>query len=228
METAIIALVLISIAALAVFIWAMGVRAERKRREALASLAAAMRFSFSAEDPGYIPEEYGHIECFQRGRNNEAKNILSGESDGCAFKIFDYSYVTGSGKSRTTRRMNVCIADVPQRFPEVLIRPEGLFDKMIALVGFEDIDFSGTMEAHEFSKRFFVNSKDEDFTRKLLTQSIREALMRNQDLTVHVVSRAIAFVKEYQIQTSEFADMLATARHFVSSIPREASDRYMP
>lgn len=133
---------------------------EKRRREAMARLASKLGYGFSARDGWGIPGRYGQIDLFRRGHSRRARNVINGERDGAAVKIFDYRYTTGSGKNKSTHSRNVMIVEMPeQRFPELFIRRESFFDKVAAAVGFDDIDF----ESHEFSRKFYVKSRDKRF-----------------------------------------------------------------
>ena len=51
---------------------------EKKRREALAKMAAALGLTYSPDDPVYLPGRLGHIHTFSRGHSQRAKNVVHG------------------------------------------------------------------------------------------------------------------------------------------------------
>ena len=61
--------------------------------------------------------------------------------------------------------------------PDLLIRPEGFFDKVAGAFGFDDIDF----ESEEFSRAFFVKSSDKRFAYDVLHPRMLELLMAERN-----------------------------------------------
>ena len=67
---------------------------------------------------------------------------------------------TGKSSSTTTYRFSYLIVHLPYTaLPDLLIRPEGIFDKLAGAFGFDDIDF----ESSEFSRAFHIKSPDKRF-----------------------------------------------------------------
>jgi hypothetical protein len=140
---------------LAVVLFIVSAYQAKKRREALAAVAAQLGFNFS---PHASPDVFGQYEGmglvpFGQGRSQRASNLLFGQRSGLFWEFFDYQYTTGSGKNRHTHHYGIAAAKVPMAFPPTRIRPEGMFDKLKGLFGFEDINF----ESEEFSRRYHVS-----------------------------------------------------------------------
>lgn len=157
----------------------------KRRREELANLAQQLGWRFSPDRDRSHDDQYAHFEIFRRGHSRYAYNTLTGEivAEGRTFpaKMGDYRYrvTSGSGKNRSTRTYNFSylIIHIPlQPFPDVLIRPEGIFDKVAGTFGFDDIDF----ESAEFSRRFYVTSSDKRFAYDLLHPQMMEFLLETQ------------------------------------------------
>jgi len=161
--------------------WA-GVRAAKQRREALAALATSLGWSFDPSSDTRHDNEYSHFEIFRKGHGRRAYNSLRGvlEIDGRRWdaKAGDYLYkVTSSnGKTTTTHthRFSYLIVHLPfGKVPDLLIRREGLFDKLAGAFGFDDIDF----ESEEFSRRFHVKSPDKRFAYDVVHPRMMEFLL---------------------------------------------------
>ena len=60
--------------------------------------------------------------------------------------------------------------------PDLLIRPEGVFDKMAGAFGFDDIDF----ESAEFSRQFYVKSPDRRFAYDVVNAGMMDFLLRRK------------------------------------------------
>src|SRR5688572_14601020 len=142
--------------------------ANRKRQEELAALARELGWQFNPGKDKSHDEEYAHFEIFRRGHSRAAYNTLSGALviDGRRYpaKMGDFTYQvtqhTGKSTSTQTYRFSYLIVHLPfGQVPALLIRREGIFDKLAGALGFDDIDF----ESAEFSKKFHVKSDDKRF-----------------------------------------------------------------
>lgn len=182
-----VALGLVAAVVVGYFAWL----AEKKRREALAAVARRLGWSF---DPGRDREHddvYAHFEIFRRGHSRAAYNTLTGRVDvagqACETKMGDFVYkiTTSTGKSTTTRtyRFSYLILHLPYaRMPDLLIRPEGMLDKIAGAFGFDDIDF----ESAEFSRRFHVGSSDKRFAYDVIDARMMEFLLASEAPTISI------------------------------------------
>ncbi len=156
--------------------------AAKKRREGMQALARELGWRFYAAHDSSHDDEYSHFEIFRKGHSRSAYNTLVGslEIDGRSFPAkagdFRYRVTSSSGKSTTTTtyRFSYLILHLPFRnTPELLIRREGLFDKLAGAFGFDDIDF----ESEEFSRRFHVKSSDKRFAYDVIHPRMMEFLL---------------------------------------------------
>lgn len=182
-------LFVVAIVVLAIF----GAIAARKRREALAQLAARLGLSFSTEHDTAIPERYGFLNRLAQGSNRYAYNIMAGRYGGRSVQAFDYHYETHSTDSKGNRRthhhhFSFFILTLERAFPELHISREGIFSKIGQALGFDDIDF----ESHEFSRKFSVRSKDKKFAYDVCHARMMEYLLANDDLTIEIENAALA------------------------------------
>lgn len=189
------ALVFVAVAALAAVAAWFGWKAERDREQALAAFARSADLSF---DPGHDSDhddEYAQFEIFRRGHSRVAKNTMQGTVDlfgrRCRLRCGDFRYkVTSSnGKTTTTTtyRFSYLIVHPPWQTPPLLIRPEGMFDKLKGAFGFDDIDF----ESEEFSRRFWVKSSDKRFAYDVLHPRMMEFLLAEQPPMLDIENGAL-------------------------------------
>jgi len=154
----IIVLVVIVVIAVAIF----GHLAEKKRREAMAVWAASHGWAFDASKDHSFDERFPAFKkWFKIGSNRFAYNIAQGEFEGRWAMTFDYHYETHSTDSKGHRQTHhhrfsaaILRANIPLK--ALVIRPEGMFDKLKGAFGYDDIDF----ESAEFSRRFHVGADD--------------------------------------------------------------------
>ncbi len=164
---------------------------EKKRREEMAALAAELGWQFDPSKDRDHDDEYAHFEIFRHGHSRAAYNTLTGtlnvDDRTYPAKMGDFIYkVTSSnGKSTSTRtyRFSYLILQLPFfNVANLLIRREGMFDKLAGAFGFDDIDF----ESVEFSKRFFVKSPDKKFAYDVIDPRMMEFLLAEQSPTVDI------------------------------------------
>lgn len=167
---------------------------QAKRREAMAALAAQIGWQFDPEKDSGHDDRYSQFDVFRRGDSRAAYNTMTGTIDigGRTFpaRMGDFTYKTGSGRSRATHRISYLIVHPPFPIaPSLLIRPEGMFDRMLGAVGFEDINF----ESAEFSRKFFVKSSDRRFAYDVVHPRMIEFLLAAGGPVVDLESGACCF-----------------------------------
>ncbi len=155
MATVFIVIILIIIAGL----WVLYYLANRQRKRELAALSASWGFSWNDYDPLGIDTAYQGFAAVNRGHDRYAYNVFYGDRSGRNTICFDYHYRTGSGKSESTHYFSGALVCHGYPFPYLLVRPEGIFDKLAEFVGLDDIDF----ESAEFSRTFYVKSNNKKF-----------------------------------------------------------------
>jgi hypothetical protein len=153
------------VAVLVGIIWFINNRMEQRRVEALRQTAEEMGFSFEARPGDSFANQFPGFQLFSQGHNRVAKNLLQGKALGLEVDIFDYSYVTGSGKNRHTWQQTVLAFEIDgAALPMFSLRPETVFDKIGQWFGYQDIDF----ESHpKFSRSYVLRGQDEQAVREL-------------------------------------------------------------
>lgn len=177
-------IIIVALIAGAIFVAYLALQAEKKRRDELASLAQLLGWRFDPEKDRSHDKEYSHFEIFRRGHSRAAYNTLSGalQIDGRPYpaKMGDFTYkiTTSNGKTTSTHtyRFSYLIVHVPfPGVPDLLIRREGIFDKLAGAFGFDDIDF----ESAEFSRKFHVKCADKRFAYDVIHPRMMEYLLRD-------------------------------------------------
>lgn len=176
-----------AVVAAAVVGWYLG----HKRREALARLARELGWRFRPDKDGSLGG-HGRFDLFDRGRSRYAYNTLSGSVEiggkNSDLQMGDYRYTTGSGKHQQTHHVSYLLATVPYPFvPDLDIRREGLFDKLAAAIGFDDIDF----ESAEFSGKYHVKSPHKRFAYDLVHPRMMEFLLKVEAPAIQIRDRDV-------------------------------------
>lgn len=157
-------IVLIAVGAL----WAY--RREKKRTEEFAKIAQELGFEFSPYGDPALLKTLGDHHLFSQGHSRKLWNLMRGQAQGLEVILFDYQYVTGSGKHRHTWRHTVlCMQFEGGELPTFSLRPETVWHKIGSWFGYQDIDF----ESHpNFSRRYLLRGGDEAAIRRLFTDEV--------------------------------------------------------
>lgn len=145
-------------------------RYEKKRTAQFAKLAGDLQLEFHALGFGPTRLPVVELHLFDRGRGQEARNLLWGEIEGTELAIFDYRYVTGYGKDKRVHKQTVLsFHSSDLKLPKFELRPEGFFHKVGQAFGYADIDFP----SHPiFSERFLLRGEDEEAVRILFSPDL--------------------------------------------------------
>jgi len=149
---------------LAIFLIVYNKRKERERTQALQQAAATLRWNFAAEAPLTQIPWLERFTLFSQGHNKRIRNFMYGEAQGVKAAVFDYIYVTGSGKNQQTHFQTVVYLERPNlMLPMFALRPETIFHRMISALGYQDIDFG---QRPDFSKQYLLRGQDEPAIRQ--------------------------------------------------------------
>ena len=213
---------IVLVGAVAYFSWL----AEKKRREAMAALAAELGWRFDRTRDRSHDDEYAHFEIFRRGHSRAAYNTMWGELERqgrrwpAKMGDFTYKITTSTGKSTSTQtyRFSYLILHMPwSRVPDLLIRREGMFDKIAGVLGFDDIDF----ESAEFSRRFHVSSPDKRFAYDVIDPRMMEFLLKGDTPTVDIENRRCCISDgRRRWEPVEFRQKLAWITEFLDHWPK--------
>ena len=159
----------------AVGVWKVQ-RIEQQRTEAIRAAATRLGWGFQPEVPYDAIPRLDRFELFDRGRNRTLRNLLTSPAGDPRAVVFDYTFVTGGGKSQQTHRQTVFYATSHQlELPAFSLRPENFLHRIGEIVGFQDID----LEAHpEFSRLFLLRGADEAAIRSALGDRVVAFLER--------------------------------------------------
>jgi len=142
-------------------------QAGKKRREALEIAANEMHWSFSPEKDDTLLASLSELHLFSQGHSKRVNNVMRGRATHGNAAIFDYRFTIGSGKhQRTDYQTVLCFTLSGKTIPNFALRPEQVWHKMGARMGYQDIDF----DRHpEFSKRYLLRGEDEQAIRHLFS-----------------------------------------------------------
>ncbi len=181
-------LIIVGVFTLIVVVGILAYIGARKRREAMAALAAKLGLRYYAGRDKGMARRYRFLDKLRKGSNRYAFNILTGSYQGHEVTLFDYHYQVSSGKSTHHHFFSFFILQLSTSFPELVIDKEGFFSKVAQAIGYDDIDF----ESHEFSRKFCVRSRDKKFAYDVCNARMIEYLLANSDLSIEIEGNSLA------------------------------------
>lgn len=170
-----------------------GFRVEKARRENLAIAAEELGLVYLQDGDPSLMDLASRFNVCSSGRSRKMYNLIQGETDELTIAIFDYKYTTGSGKNSHTYNQTIVMLHSSQLGnPPFTMRPEGLFDRIGGMLGFQDLDF----ETHpRFSNSFVLKSPDEDATRQFFNPTLLEFFETKLGISVEANPGAMIFYR---------------------------------
>jgi hypothetical protein len=150
--------------ALAIVAVALYIYFERRRTKRLKAIATELNLEFYENGNGQVMGLVHDFQLFCRGRNRRIRNLIQGQVEEAFVAIFDYYYVTGSGKNSHTHCQTVILLRSDHlQMPKFSLYPENLFYRIGDFLGYHDIDFTSYPE---FSNRYLLRGENETLIRK--------------------------------------------------------------
>ena len=174
----------------------------KKRREALLGWSLQRQWRFAPSSDYHWDRRYPQFSCFNQGHSRQAYNRLygtinvGGQAQSCVAGDYLYKRTSGSGKNRRTKtyRFSFLLVELPfVGVPQLAVRPEGFFDGMAAVFGFDDIDF----ESEEFSRKFHVQSVDKRFTYDLIHPRMMQYMLGTPPATFEIQHGVFCLLKQH-------------------------------
>jgi len=142
-----------------------------RRRQAYENFCLERGYHFAPERPGEEAHHVATCRLFSEGHRHTWGFTIVGTSGGTPFTAFEYRWTTGSGKSSRTHRIGGLLWTMERSLPQFLLTPEGLWARLAAYFGGQDIDFA---ESPEFSRAYRLRGNDEAAVRGLFTPARRQ------------------------------------------------------
>ncbi len=197
-------------------------------------LGMNFRFGLPQELKDVLPRFRAMEKAREKGGDFQAGiNSITGTWRDRKIVFFDYQWITvhhygrrrrwgwnDDGEYRRTHSRSAVAIQLGVSLQPVLIRPERLVDKALALVGYEDIDFD---LLPEFSSKFYVNSPDRIAARRLVTPALARYFMDHIRCTVDVVGPWLLMHPDDTIPASRVQDWFDIAGRLSELVTREQS-----
>ena len=208
------AIVIGSIALVGVIIWLVYL-AEKKRTEKLADAASEHGLEFAEKDEALLGKMQV-FELFNKGHSRKMKNVMKATTEVAQMAIFDYQYTTGHGKNQTTHSHTVVSMDSTElQMPSFSMYPEGFFQRIGSMLGFQDIDFDSNPE---FSNAFVLKGDDEEAVRRFFDAELLDFFAKRKGISIETKPGTFIYRRGGRVKPEEIRALMDEAFQVYSTI----------
>jgi hypothetical protein len=223
----------------AVGFWAFYYYSETKRDLDLEGLARERGLNFRFGLPAELREILHRFRAIEKAQAKGADfhagiNSITGTWRGRKIAFFDYRWSlpgpidsrgfrygwTDDADRRRIHRRSAVAVELGVGLQPVLVRPERLVDKALALVGYEDIDFD---DLPEFSRAFYVNSPDRGAARRLVTPAFARFCLDRLRCTVDFVGPWMLLTRDAVLHAPSVRELMDVGSRLGDLVTREQS-----
>lgn len=191
---------------------------DRRRRRALEDLASAMGLRYNADGPELHVLEGSGLEIFRLGHSRRASSLIEVPASGGSIMIFDYRYVTGSGKHSQTHNFTLALVSCRGQVPHFDLKPETLMYKIGEMIGFKDIDLPAFPV---FSDKYRLTGPDETAVHMFFTPARAAWFEQNLGLRVQGAPGHVLLLKgERRLPVDEWQGFIEETKAFVQQVLR--------
>lgn len=204
---------------IALFVTLYQKKRERERTAAMRAVANFLKWNFVDLAPWNMIPNLDSFALFNHGHSKQIKNFMYGEANGVKAALFDYIYVVGSGRNRTTHFQSVVYLEPGNlRAPSFSLRPEGFFTKIMTAFGYQDIDFG---QRPEFSKRYLLRGQDEMAIRQAFNDQLLAFFETYQGTSADAGNNQLfVFRADFRCSAEEVQNQLSVALSILNLLPR--------
>lgn len=152
----------------------------KARVQALKNLTKELNLQFIENEDTGLVQQLSEFKLFKKGSSKKINNLIIQSELNLKNQVFDYQYTISTGKSSKTFRQTVLFIDSRElSLPQFYQKPENFLNKLLAFLGFEDIDF---IHFPEYSDKYHLNGEYEEVIRHYFTKEVLELLTTQKDL----------------------------------------------
>ncbi|MEI7618629.1 MAG: DUF3137 domain-containing protein [Actinomycetota bacterium] len=209
------------IVAIAIVVFFANNEINKRRVARYRAVAAANGLEFDPGDPSNITSL--DFEFLRRGSSNKA-TFTMWRPGSYSNRVFQYRYVTGSGKDRQVYNHTCALVALPFEAARTRLRPEGFATRLLNKVGLDDIE----LESPTFNDRYRITSADKQFATALLDPSMMGWLLEVPcELDLYLLGSWLLTVDD-QRSAEELPDLLVRSEALVTHMPTVMQSLYPP
>lgn len=190
-----------------------------KRRKDLEELASSMGLAFTREGPNQALLEGTGIELFRLGHSRKAYNSVQTRSSCGTIDVFDYTFVTGSGRNSHTANFTLALISCSGcSIPVFDLKPETFIYKIGEAIGFKDIDLPAFPL---FSDKYRLTGPEETPVHLFFTPQRAAWFERNLGLRVQgAPGHVVIFKRTGQLPVNSWQGFIEETKAFAAEVLR--------
>jgi hypothetical protein len=182
----------------------------KKRRDALEKFYRGRGFEFAPGPESPNAFGMGSLSLFDM-RRGRLRNIGKSGHANKTFFIADYSYTTGSGKSRKHHNLTVACRQSQNTLPRFTLAPEDIFSKIAQAVGYDDIDLP---HDPEFSKRYVLRGEKPEQVLALFNTGVVNFIKSQQQMRVECCPSGVVWSVTGNMSQEKLQTFIPEAQRF--------------
>ena len=181
-------------------------RREKERSLILNALATEIGLEFLPAQDDELLAKMQVFSLFNKGHSREMKHVMKTKTDNVKMTLFDYAYTTASGEHHSRHTQTVVAFEHDSlSLPKFTLSPEGLFSKIGAAIGFQDIDFD---EHSEFSKSFVLKGEDEPAIRNFFDRDKLEFFAQRKESYIETAHSFFIYTRDGRKKPEQIREFL--------------------
>lgn len=191
---------------------------EKKRTEAVKTLATNWGFEYVGAGNQRILSSAGDFDLFHKGRSRRVQNLIRGHEAGAQVEVFDYRFRVGSGKNAQTHVQTVVlITSTKLSLSSFMLLPENFLHAIGNFFGYRDIDFQ---DYPDFSKRYLLRGDDESQIRQIFNYRVIPWYEARNSVSTEGVGHCLIYYYAGKRQTPEkwrslLSEAVEAYQHFI-------------
>ncbi len=175
---------------------------EKQRSASYQVLANQLNLKFEPQNEFGLIKQLSDFGLFKIGSSQKISNVLIEKTFDSENYLFVYQYVVSTGKSAVRFEQTVFFVNSKQlSLPQFVQKPETFFTKLMAYLGFDDIDF---VKFPEYSDKFHLKGEYEEVIRFYFSEELLQLLSDQKSFNMEAMNYYfILYHQNKLIHTSE-------------------------
>ncbi|MBK6861100.1 MAG: hypothetical protein V9E90_00940 [Saprospiraceae bacterium] len=159
---------------------------EKQRSASYQVLANQLNLKYEPQNEFGLIKQLSDFGLFKIGSSQKILNVLIEKTFDSENYLFDYQYVVSTGKSAVRFEQTVFFVNSKQlSLPQFVQKPETFFTKLMAYLGFDDIDF---VKFPEYSDKFHLKGEYEEVIRFYFSEELLQLLSDQKSINMEAMN----------------------------------------
>lgn len=184
------------------------------RQKSMRLFAKKMDWSFD-RSVWFTPADFDHFRYFNTRIIDRTSNHLMGNVHHIEILLADIHYHEGEYAARRSKHSTMVKLKLPQKIPQFVLNKENLLDRVAAMAGYQDINFS---KHPDFSRRFNLKGEDEKAIYKFFDSQLLDFFENNVELHLESDGHSILIFEKERLCTIREIKLLVNFAYRLSQV----------